>query len=44
MFNRTNSAEHVGKAAIYDGKQPAIFAGIPNIKIVENKGADPPGI
>jgi type I restriction enzyme S subunit len=27
LFNRTNSAEHVGKAAIYDGKQPAIFAG-----------------
>ena len=24
--------------------QPAIFAGIPNIKIVENNGAVPPGI
>ena len=23
---------------------PAIFAGTPNIKIVENKGAEPPGI
>lgn len=27
LFNRTNSAEHVGKAAIYRGEQPAIFAG-----------------
>lgn len=27
LFNRTNSAEHVGKAAIYDGKKPSIFAG-----------------
>ena len=24
--------------------QPAIFAGTPNIRIEENKGADPPGI
>ena len=24
--------------------QPAIFAGMPNINTVENKGADPPGI
>nr|WP_246717959.1 restriction endonuclease subunit S [Rhizobium sp. BK060] len=27
LFNRTNSLEHVGKAAIYRGEQPAIFAG-----------------
>jgi type I restriction enzyme S subunit len=27
LFNRTNSAEHVGKAAIYKGEMPAIFAG-----------------
>jgi type I restriction enzyme S subunit len=27
IFNRTNSAEHVGKTAIYEGEQPAIFAG-----------------
>ncbi len=27
LFNRTNSAEHVGKAAIYRGGEPAIFAG-----------------
>jgi type I restriction enzyme S subunit len=27
LFNRTNSAEHVGKTAIYRGEQPAIFAG-----------------
>jgi type I restriction enzyme, S subunit len=27
LFNRTNSAEHVGKTAIYKSKQPAIFAG-----------------
>jgi len=27
LFNRTNSAVHVGKSAIYDGKEPAIFAG-----------------
>lgn len=27
LFNRTNSAEHVGKTSIYDGKIPAIFAG-----------------
>lgn len=27
LFNRTNSAEHVGKTAIYDGSRPAIFAG-----------------
>ena len=27
LFNRTNSAEHVGKSAIYRGEKPAIFAG-----------------
>jgi type I restriction enzyme S subunit len=27
LFNRTNSAEHVGKTAIYKGERPAIFAG-----------------
>jgi len=27
LFNRTNSAEHVGKAAVYQGERPAIFAG-----------------
>ncbi len=27
LFNRTNSAEHVGKAGIYLGERPAIFAG-----------------
>ena len=27
LFNRTNSQEHVGKTSIYDGSQPAIFAG-----------------
>ena len=27
LFNRTNSAEHVGKTAIYRGEKPAIFAG-----------------
>ncbi|MGD1929907.1 MAG: restriction endonuclease subunit S [Leptolyngbyaceae cyanobacterium] len=27
LFNRTNSAEHVGKTAIYKGDMPAIFAG-----------------
>ncbi len=27
LFNRTNSLEHVGKAAIYRGDMPAIFAG-----------------
>ncbi len=27
LFNRTNSAAHVGKTAIFDGKMPAIFAG-----------------
>ena len=27
LFNRTNSDVHVGKTAIYKGKQPAIFAG-----------------
>jgi len=27
LFNRTNSAELVGKTAIYDGERPAIFAG-----------------
>lgn len=27
LFNRTNSLEHVGKAAIYRGEIPAIFAG-----------------
>lgn len=27
LFNRTNSAELVGKTAIYKGEQPAIFAG-----------------
>lgn len=27
LFNRTNSAEHVGKTAIYKGEMPAIFAG-----------------
>lgn len=27
LFNRTNSAEHVGKTAIYRGERPAIYAG-----------------
>jgi type I restriction enzyme S subunit len=27
LFNRTNSAEHVGKTAIYKSERPAIFAG-----------------
>lgn len=27
LFNRTNSAEHVGKTCIYRGERPAIFAG-----------------
>ena len=27
LFNRTNSAEHVGKTAIYRGEIPAIYAG-----------------
>lgn len=27
LFNRTNSAEHVGKSAIYRGEREAIFAG-----------------
>lgn len=27
LFNRTNSAELVGKTAIYKGEQPAVFAG-----------------
>ena len=27
LFNRTNSAEHVGKTAIYRGEYPAIYAG-----------------
>lgn len=27
LFNRTNSAAHVGKTSIFDGKMPAIFAG-----------------
>jgi type I restriction enzyme, S subunit len=27
LFNRTNSAEHVGKTAIYKGEKEAIFAG-----------------
>ncbi|EDZ96454.1 restriction modification system DNA specificity domain [Limnospira maxima CS-328] len=27
LFNRTNSADHVGKSAIYKGEKPAIFAG-----------------
>ena len=27
LFNRTNSDEHVGKAAIYKSERPAIFAG-----------------
>ncbi|QDT77937.1 Type-1 restriction enzyme EcoKI specificity protein [Gimesia maris] len=27
LFNRTNSAEHVGKTCIYRGEQPAVFAG-----------------
>ena len=27
LFNRTNSAEHVGKTAIYRGDYPAIYAG-----------------
>ena len=27
LFNRTNSAEWVGKTAIYKGERPAIFAG-----------------
>jgi type I restriction enzyme S subunit len=27
LFNRTNSAEHVGKTCIYRGDRPAIFAG-----------------
>lgn len=27
LFNRTNSPAHVGKTSIYDGEQPAIFAG-----------------
>lgn len=27
LFNRTNSAEHVGKTVIYRGEKPAIFAG-----------------
>lgn len=27
LFNRTNSAEHVGKVSIYRGTYPAIFAG-----------------
>jgi type I restriction enzyme, S subunit len=26
LFNRTNSAELVGKSAVYDGSQPAVFA------------------
>ena len=27
LFNRTNSAEHVGKTSIYRGEHPAIYAG-----------------
>ena len=27
LFNRTNSADHVGKTAIYKGEKPATFAG-----------------
>lgn len=27
LFNRTNSAEHVGKTCVYRGDRPAIFAG-----------------
>ncbi len=27
LFNRTNSAEHVGKTSIYRGEMPAIYAG-----------------
>jgi type I restriction-modification system DNA methylase subunit/restriction endonuclease S subunit len=27
LFNRTNSPEHVGKAGLYRGERPAIFAG-----------------
>lgn len=36
LFNRTNSAELVGKCAIYKGEQPAIFAGY-LIRINRNK-------
>ncbi|MBS1575067.1 MAG: restriction endonuclease subunit S [Bacteroidetes bacterium] len=36
LFNRTNSAELVGKTAIYKGEQPAIFAGyLIRINIIE---------
>ena len=36
LFNRTNSAELVGKSAIYKGEQDAIFAGY-LIRILRNK-------
>jgi type I restriction enzyme S subunit len=37
LFNRTNSAEWVGKTAIYKGERPAIFAGyLIRINIIEN--------
>jgi type I restriction enzyme S subunit len=37
LFNRTNSAEWVGKTAIYKGERPAIFAGyLIRINRIEN--------
>lgn len=36
LFNRTNTIDLVGKAAIYEGERPAIFAGY-LIRIIEKK-------
>jgi type I restriction enzyme S subunit len=41
LFNRTNSSEHVGKASIYDGSQPAIHAGYLIRLQVEPSSLDP---
>jgi type I restriction enzyme S subunit len=39
LFNRTNSAEWVGKTAIYRGDIPAIYAGVFGKIGMEQKGA-----
>jgi type I restriction enzyme S subunit len=39
LFNRTNSAEWVGKTAKYKGERPAIFAGY-LIRIINSDGSD----
>ncbi|WP_162142848.1 restriction endonuclease subunit S [Terrimonas ferruginea] len=40
LFNRTNSPELVGKTSIYEGQQPAIYAGY-IIRVVANEELNP---